>query len=48
MNKIEIKNLYLIFGSEKQKALRMLKEGKSMGHRTKRILRVGRKRHQTY
>ena len=29
MNKIEIKNLYLIFGSEKQKALRMLKEGKS-------------------
>ena len=29
MNKIEIKDLYLIFGSEKQKALRMLKEGKS-------------------
>ena len=29
MNKIEIKNLYLIFGSEKQKALRMLKEWKS-------------------
>ena len=29
MNKIEIKDLYLIFGPEKQKALRMLKEGKS-------------------
>ena len=29
MNKIEIKNLYLIFGSEKQKALRMLKEEES-------------------
>ena len=28
MNKIEIKDLYLIFGSEKQKALRMLKEEK--------------------
>ena len=29
MNKINIKDLYLIFGNEKQKALRLLKEGKS-------------------
>lgn len=29
MNKIEIKDLYLIFGPEKQKAFRMSKEGKS-------------------
>ncbi|MBP6064701.1 glycine betaine/L-proline ABC transporter ATP-binding protein [Bacteroides sp.] len=29
MSKISIKELYLIFGSEKRKALRMLKEGKS-------------------
>lgn len=29
MNKIEIKDLYLIFGPEKQKAIRMSKEGKS-------------------
>ena len=26
MNKIEIKDLYLVFGPEKQKAFRMLKE----------------------
>ena len=26
MSKIEIKDLYLIFGNEKQKALKMLKE----------------------
>lgn len=29
MNKIEIKDLYLVFGPEKQKAFRMLKERKS-------------------
>ena len=29
MSKIEIKDLYLIFGNEKQKALKMLKEDKS-------------------
>ena len=29
MNKIEINDLYLIFGSEKQKAFKMLKDGKS-------------------
>lgn len=29
MNKIEIKDLYLIFGPEKQKAFKMLKEGKN-------------------
>lgn len=28
MNKIEIKDLYLVFGPEKQKAFRMLKERK--------------------
>ncbi len=28
-NKVEIRNLYLIFGSEKNKAFRMLKKGKS-------------------
>ena len=28
MSKIEIKDLYLVFGNEKQKALKMLKEGK--------------------
>ena len=27
MSKIEIKDLYLVFGNEKQKALKMLKEG---------------------
>ena len=29
MSKIEIKDLYLVFGNEKQKALKMLKEGKT-------------------
>ena len=29
MSKIEIKDLYLIFGNEKQKALKMLKKDKS-------------------
>ena len=29
MNKINIKDLYLIFGNDKQKALRLLKEGRS-------------------
>lgn len=29
MSKIMIKDLYLIFGNDKQHALRMLKEGKS-------------------
>ena len=29
MNKIEIKDLYLVFGPEKQKAFRMLKERKA-------------------
>jgi glycine betaine/proline transport system ATP-binding protein len=29
MSKITIKDLYLIFGNDKQHALRMLKEGKS-------------------
>ena len=29
MSKIEIKDLYLIFGHEKQKALKMLKKDKS-------------------
>ena len=28
-NKIEIRNVYLIFGSERSKAFRMLKKGKS-------------------
>ena len=28
-NKIEIKDLYLIFGSERNKAFKMLKKGKS-------------------
>ena len=28
-NKIEIRDLYLIFGSERSKAFRMLKKGKS-------------------
>ena len=31
MSKIEIKDLYLVFGNEKQKALKMLKEGKRTG-----------------
>lgn len=30
MNKIEIKDLYLVFGPEKQKAFRMLKEKAKM------------------
>ena len=29
MSKIDIKDLYLVFGSEKAKALRQLKKGKS-------------------
>ena len=29
MSKIEIRNLYLIFGKEKHKAEKMLKEGKT-------------------
>jgi ABC-type proline/glycine betaine transport system, ATPase component len=29
MNKIEMKNLFLIFGTAKKQALRMLKSGKS-------------------
>ena len=30
MSKIEIRNLYLIFGKEKHKAEKMLKEGKTI------------------
>lgn len=30
MSKIEIKDLYLVFGNEKQKALKMLKEGSKL------------------
>ena len=37
MNKINIKDLYLIFGNEKQKALRLLKEGKSKSEILKAI-----------
>ena len=33
MSKIEIKDLYLIFGHEKQKALKMLKKDKSKEER---------------
>ena len=38
MSKIEIKDLYLVFGNEKQKALKMLKEGKTKSEIFKLIL----------
>ena len=42
MSKIEIKDLYLIFGNEKQKALKMLKKDKSKEEILKRYRLYGR------
>ena len=40
MSKIEIKDLYLIFGHEKQKALKMLKKAVSYTHLTLPTIRL--------
>lgn len=42
MSKIEIKDLYLIFGNEKQKALKMLKKDKSKEENSERYRLYGR------